>query len=998
MSKKILTQCVALLLVLIHTVSAFATEFEMGKYTGNNVVSISGVGSENSAVTVIIKDNDGGVIWCDQVRTNSAGVFDINFVTDENPEDCNVIFREGDNLFNGKLIMSYTSMMDSVKPKMFITFNGTETEMKISVHNNYNIENYVLTPAIAIYDSEGRFIQFAKGDAITVPNGETAMSTAKLKISDDAAYAKAFALWGDTIIPLAECEIRYLAQESTVTDLGLPDTLDDISADGVWECFTVRKESTPIANVLDNIDTESSNEIFVSKYGNDENDGSFANPVNTVAKAVELANNDLNIDTIYLFEGDYVVNKEISLNRSNITFSAFKDDKVTLSSVIKLDYSKFKGDIVKSASFADLGIFDSDVKIGTATRPVLIFDGEVMNFSRYPKNGYLNSEITYTDRYTEADGYVDNTVYYHEFFSGKIDKGFTYIENDIPDWSNKNNIWVTGWFASDCQKNSIALKSITGNSVATKYSTTFFGKMTTAQQTKPNRYYWNIVDEVTLPGEFAIDTVNDMIYLYPHTDSDTAELYLLQGAKGDENIWLAGESKKENFFNLNNCNNVVFNGINFKNSRDRAITITNSSNVRVQNCEFENIYAGIKISDSSDCGVINSKFFRIAEGDGVRIEDSQGGIQPKRNYVQNCLGSGFENNAIYNSAPGSVISHNVFTDVASHVIFESSQGDTIIEYNEVYNAPNVEHDAGVVYMGGNAVGFGGGVGTIGAHVRYNYAHQTKAKGFYADDCGIGKMIYNNICEDIYDGIYTNNGNYLTFADNVLYNSNIREGSNYYNYYQGRRVGKLTAKPSVFIEGTTAYNNRIELQNKFPYLVDWYENAELSVDNRLSDGYTDEGDTEKWMRKVKHNNIKNNTIYGGELMLAPDAAVERDAGEVDNNTVIVDVPQVVLPSGIGAIDVSVSGLEQKLYYPYNDAYVDGDVTFSWSKVFMCGEYKLVIARDSDLTDIVNEITTTFTTADVDLTEGTYYWTVIPVINAKTMDITAKEGNVQSFTVN
>ena len=87
------------------------------------------------------------------------------------------------------------------------------------------------------------------------------------------------------------------------------------------------------SNSNGNLQSDDSDSIYVSKSGNDENDGSKENPVSSVSKAIELATDpDTGCHRVFVLEGNYDV-YGIDLDYTSLTIEGSGIDKTTFDGV-----------------------------------------------------------------------------------------------------------------------------------------------------------------------------------------------------------------------------------------------------------------------------------------------------------------------------------------------------------------------------------------------------------------------------------------------------------------------------------------------------------------------------------------------------------------------------------------------------------------------------------------------------------------------------------------
>ena len=85
----------------------------------------------------------------------------------------------------------------------------------------------------------------------------------------------------------------------------------------------------------------------------------------------------------------------------------------------------------------------------------------------------------------------------------------------------------------------------------------------------------NLLEEIDIPGEYYIDSENEMLYFYPKECIDNA---LIQISVLDSPIVV-----------MEDASNITFDGIVFENSRCSGVYIDNGENCIIKNCIFRNL-------------------------------------------------------------------------------------------------------------------------------------------------------------------------------------------------------------------------------------------------------------------------------------------------------------------------------------------------------------------------------------------------------------------------
>ena len=231
-------------------------------------------------------------------------------------------------------------------------------------------------------------------------------------------------------------------------------------------------------------------------------------------------------------------------------------------------------------------------------------------------------------------------------------------------------------------------------------------------------HYTNVIEEIDVPGEWAVDKISGLLYLYPTEEFVNAQIILYSGS--------------DTLFEINDAKNIIIDGIDFKYANN-AISINNSEDIIVQNCKFEHFKTDAVIAyNTSYSGIINSKAdycenvaFNINNSrdfDEFIYDESIYGLIPTRNFVQNCVISNCNYGAVRSVfGIGDIISHNVITDVKNNGIFLGYSQESFVEYNEIANFASYTRDSGAIYTSGIPI-------NRGNHIRYNYIHDSITGG------------------------------------------------------------------------------------------------------------------------------------------------------------------------------------------------------------------------------------------------------------------------------
>ena len=459
------------------------------------------------------------------------------------------------------------------------------------------------------------------------------------------------------------------------------------------------------------------------------------------------------------------------------------------------------------------------------------------------------------------------------------DTGAEFMIEDIHpfSWVDTGDIWIYGSVYEEWRRMNFkiaefnpetrSIRTAKGNEWGAKYA--------------PNHnqfYYFNVLEELDTPGEWYLDKKSGMLYVYPTEDlTDKEIIYDATPADG----------AKSYFMHFTTVENVIINGISFKNSRGNGIYVgySKARHVVVQNCNFSNMHRGVYISGRYS-GVINSTFRDLYErGVQLNIPDSNDTLNliPARQFMMNNILH--NTTGMYSGGIGNVVSHNVFSNNRGSAI-RPAGNETIVEYNEVVAGPRETMDSGGIYVGG------GSAFKRGIHVRYNYVHDignVKPHGIYFDDMLSECYAYGNIVDG--SNIFMNGTREVTMNNNIVLNSETNYGLHLGRNYYAKKNGGLAIrwKPGSLQYGNmtkpiapgSQYNFDAYI-SRYPILAVWIPQmreriAEFEIDKDEYDsniyqsetypGYTDLAgmtyNLNQYLSASRDNQFENNVLINSK---------------------------------------------------------------------------------------------------------------------------------------
>jgi parallel beta-helix repeat protein len=390
---------------------------------------------------------------------------------------------------------------------------------------------------------------------------------------------------------------------------------------------------------------EDTNAIYVSPQGNDGANGSFENPLATIAAAKELAKEKSGEVTVYFRQGTYTVYDTVNFTRDDkdcVTYKAYGGEKVIFTAGVP--YSGFESCTVNGVT-----AFKKDVGKNSCFN-ILFSDTTTLRRTRYPESGYLYIKDVDEKYCINPDLEVDADFH----------KGYTALiadKNDIPPIKNVNDAVVRVLhFWKDEMLSIKSYDPSTGLLQFTKPSSMTFHKN--------ERYFLeNVFETLNEPGEWYLDKAQGILYCIPYEGESAAD-FTVWGGETESLISIDGVSGIR-------FENIIFrgNGFNVSEKRDfsqaaydapTCVSCRNSSGFGIRNCEFRDIAAcavfmGENVRDSAvDSCIFDNIGAQAVYIRGENLEETDPRVT-KNIDVTNNLISGF--GRVFYNAVGILIIH-----------------------------------------------------------------------------------------------------------------------------------------------------------------------------------------------------------------------------------------------------------------------------------------------------------------------------------------------------
>ena len=432
---------------------------------------------------------------------------------------------------------------------------------------------------------------------------------------------------------------------------------------------------------------------------------------------------------------------------------------VTASSAVWSRLDSTAQGVVVAANLGTLGITDFGTlqhrgmgEQGVTAALELFIDGTRQPLGRWPDLDSTDPAVTYG--FSSVDVVTSNTV-------------FTLAENRATRWTKAADPWVHGFFAFTWSDDNVPIKSLdAATGTVTLGVAPGYGIANPIQGAgAPPVMAFNLLEEITEPGEWYLDRTSGLLYLWP--PSNLAQHDLVASVLSSPLVTVTGAS------------DLVLQEITFEATRTDLVVVKGSStNVQVVGCTLR---------DSGDAAA------QIADGtgntfDGVLIHDTGeggvsvgGGDRPSltqaKNVVKNSDIHDFSQfvwtytPAVNVTGDGNVVQNNVLHGSPHTAILYGGSQHTLSE-NEIYGVCGFTSDAGAIYSGRDW-------SARGNVIEWNFIHDIASNmkgGFgvhaiYLDDCLSGIQVTGNVVVNVTGyGIEHGGGRDNLMTNNIFLNA------------------------------------------------------------------------------------------------------------------------------------------------------------------------------------------------------------------------------------
>jgi len=710
-------------------------------------------------------------------------------------------------------------------------------------------------------------------------------------------------------------QLKENVSEQFVIEMNMPKEYPPIPArkteeGGVRDRFMAAKAELPDEVTVIrpfNVDAfkgSNENTIYVAENGCDCNCGCKEKPLATLEEALKRVEGKGGAK-IVLRGGNYNLTKTVNIGSehsgtidSPLIITAEKGETPYISASQSIPYEVFKPiscpkmkarlkpevqDKVLVANLPSVGITNYG-ELGERS-PKLLIDNVAQIIARYPNAD--EELIVMSDKIYDKGGVTIHPNPGDRGFDAAWEIGIT--DPRCLEWEWNEDIWMYGALYAEWGRLHAPIGGFDREKMSMKGKHCFEWGV----KYEPNNdyYFYNVFEELDVPGEWYIDRQTGDMYLYP-----------VEGMSANSDIRFAVEA-----FPMIVCNgaeNVIIDGLNIGRSFGSAVAVRDCTQVLVQRCHVIGTSgrgSAVGISGGFRNGVIASKF-ELFSSSAVNVTGGDRlNFIPSNNFCQNCI---FFNPLTHQALSdgggvGTVISHNYMDNCR---MGSGGGNECIIEYNIIEGGDPIFTDSGMIYVGG------GGCSACGNHYRYNYFFDFARLdyGIYFDDMSRGMYAYGNIIvgngvnpnhEDINGKWWPSGGRTFNFhngGEHVFYN-NISIDAGFFAF--GGDITYWLFEPNW----NMLYNSMLDAavdkrtdkyMGRNPTYKDFVEALDQYTEDRKDPNYViKSGWAERRLRTPWYNHIENNLIFRADRPYKLDNGEEFTTG-LDTNYVTNDDPGFV----------------------------------------------------------------------------------------------------------
>ncbi|MBK9990338.1 MAG: right-handed parallel beta-helix repeat-containing protein [Verrucomicrobia bacterium] len=331
---------------------------------------------------------------------------------------------------------------------------------------------------------------------------------------------------------------------------------------------------------------------------------------------------------------------------------------------------------------------------------------------------------------------------------------FTYVGDRPSRWTQATDLWVDGYWSEPWAQFHLPVATI---DQANHRLTLLNAPYSYGLKADRPWYAYNLLEEITQPGEWYLDRTSGLLYLWP-PDSF--------GASSDVVV-----SLQENaLFALHGTTNFSFQDLTFEATRGSLLNISGGKNVTLANLVLRNS-GSTMVSVAGESCLVSRCLLTGAGGTAILLTGGDRKSLTAGNIrMEDCEVSDFARfvrsgqTGVKIRGCGNILRNSYIHDTAQSAI-DFGGNNHLIELNEIHDVDKITADAGAIYSGRDW-------GARGNIVRHNFIHGLHSifgsdlNGIYLDDCVSGIRVEGNVIYDVAGAAIKVGGG----RDNILVNN------------------------------------------------------------------------------------------------------------------------------------------------------------------------------------------------------------------------------------
>lgn len=366
----------------------------------------------------------------------------------------------------------------------------------------------------------------------------------------------------------------------------------------------------------------------------------------------------------------------------------------------------------------------------------LFFNGQPMQLSRWPREGFLTVTNVPQDAQTEI-----------ALQMGTRARGsFNYTAARPAQWQPSDDLMVYGYLAWPFEDWTVTVKRL--DAAMRRVDLADYPGIDNGVAIGQRFYFQNILEEVAWPGAYYLEHQTGLLYFWPPTSLTGAEVIV--------------STVSEPLMTLKNTAHITLQGLTMEGSRGSGVQILGGRDNLVSGCSFRNLgHVAVCIGDylqfskgyytpdplhafdgGTNNGVVGCDITRTGQGGIILSAGDRKTLTPGGAYALNNDIRDY-NRSVRTYGPGVMVygcgnrvAHNRIADAPHNAIYLHGN-DHVIEYNEIANVALEAGDVGGFYMGYDWT-------MRGVVLRHNYFHDIGryfGHGAFAGDHGWSNAIY-----------------------------------------------------------------------------------------------------------------------------------------------------------------------------------------------------------------------------------------------------------------